>query len=252
MNRVSLIKEALSEFSAAHDTSDGVAVETQCLYPSGGGVVVYVLVGTESCFVTERGDAVGQLYSHGVNVSNEDKALGSYWRSRGSVHGLQHKAGAIVAEKVPFDALSAAIILVANTASMFAHWALEKFSREPRVRLVDRVKPIVLGNFSKNRVSEEAHLIGASHRRYTFDYLVNLDGNNTLLVDAVLPHASSINSKVVAHMDVGRMANDTIIQRLVYDESDVWKSADLSLLGDAAQLVPITRLHKNLSFDRLH
>jgi hypothetical protein len=96
-------------------------------------------------------------------------------------------------------------------------------------------------------VQLDGRLTGKSSRQYHFDHVVTLNGNRRLVGDAVLPDASSINSRAIANMDVGRLDDPSIIQRIVYDDEQEWDSADLNLLQMAATLVPYSKFERSLS-----
>lgn len=53
--------------------------------------------------------------------------------------------------------------------------------------------------------------------------------------------ASSINSVLAANVDVKQAALKDLLQRIVCDDEDDWKAADIGLLGIGATVVPFSR-----------
>jgi len=71
--------------------------------------------------------------------------------------------------------------------------------------------------------------------------VVSLPDGRRLIVDAVMNEASSINSRVVANLDIRAANDDTISQRIIYDDDEGWSAADLNLLQVGAPAVPFSR-----------
>jgi hypothetical protein len=142
----------------------------------------------------------------------------------------------------------AAVVMVANASAAAAHGGIEHMRPATRPHdLRKELRDLLTRQFSKERVQLDGRLTGKSSRQYHFDHVVTLNGNRRLVGDAVLPDASSINSRAIANMDVGRLDDPSIIQRIVYDDEQEWDSADLNLLQMAATLVPYSKFERSLS-----
>ena len=61
-----------------------------------------------------------------------------------------------------------------------------------------------------------------------------------MAVDAVFKDTSSINARTIAHLDVKNTGDESIIQSIVYDDSDQWEAANLNLMRMAAPLLPFS------------
>jgi len=98
-------------------------------------------------------------------------------------------------------------------------------------------------------LNKKKTFVGASHKEHKFDYFLSLGGGDEgILIDAVLNDVSSINSKVVAHLDVAKTERPNLLQRIVYDDRDEdWKSSDLSLLRVGAVPLAFTELNTSLA-----
>ena len=214
---------------------DGVRVTTACMYPSNGFVRVMVRGGLETIVVSDEGEAVGEVLSAGVFLKNPDKIIAPLVRPQ----GLLVRDGAILTPRMPFDAAPLAISLVANASKEIAQWMYDhmKIKRERDFRKL-------LANFLKKtfeeRVSPEK-IIGASNKAHKFENVIHLPGNRRLIVDPVTNEASSINSRVVANLDVRAVNNRLIEQRIVYDDEESWSPADLNRLQVGATVVPFSR-----------
>jgi hypothetical protein len=101
--------------------------------------------------------------------------------------------------------------------------------------------------FSEERVESDRRLTGKSNRQYHFDHVVTLNHDHRLVVDAVLPDASSINARAIAHVDLARLEDPNIVQRIVYDDELEWEAADLNLLQMAATVVPYSGFSRAIS-----
>lgn len=77
-------------------------------------------------------------------------------------------------------------------------------------------------------------------RFYLFDSLISLDGGRILAVDAVFKDTSSINTRTIAHLDVNNTGDESVIQSIVYDDSDQWEASNLNLMRIAAPLLPFS------------
>jgi hypothetical protein len=242
VNNVGLIREALHAFIECVDEGERVAVPTLCLYPSNGTVTVYVTGGTRECIVSDGGGAIDEIAAHGLPVVDSPRLLKPFCKSR----GLVVHAGQIMSPPVPIEAVAATIALVANASSGAAHWGVHKIKTPHRRDIRAALAQVLEGRFGKDRVLAEQHLTGQSTRRYRFDHIVMLGGDRRLLIDAVIPEASSVNAKAIAHIDLKQTEDPNLVQRVVYDEEDHWDAADLSLLQMAAGLVPFSMVQPNL------
>jgi len=62
----------------------------------------------------------------------------------------------------------------------------------------------------------------------------------------VVPDASSVNSAVVAHIDLKMKHLPDVEQRIIYDDSQPWRAEDIQLLKAGARPVPISSLRQSL------
>jgi hypothetical protein len=98
--------------------------------------------------------------------------------------------------------------------------------------------------FLKRRFGEKISqpVLTGARKPHRIDYLIPLGDHRRLALDAVVPDASSINSAIVAHIDLRDAKIEGLEQRLVFDDSAPWKAADLNLLRVGAPPVAFSRL----------
>jgi hypothetical protein len=136
--------------------------------------------------------------------------------------------------------LAATIVIVANASKESAH------------RLIDSMRPRPLRNFrlelEKLLEAEFGHMplrrsipIVGLYKPHKFDYVIHVSEQRQLILNAVTPDMNSINSAVVAHLDVREAKLPSVVQRIVYDDEEKWRAEDLSLLSIGAPAIPFSR-----------
>jgi hypothetical protein len=98
-----------------------------------------------------------------------------------------------------------------------------------------------LGRYFHDNLKQDTPIVGASNKPRKFVYVVYLNGERRLLIDAVTNDAGSINARLVSNLDVRMTKNPLIDQLIVYDDSMKWNSSDLKLLELGAPTVPFSR-----------
>lgn len=242
MSILDITAQALSTWPETKLRANEVVVPTHCLYPSNGIVNVFVVGGERKFQVNDGGGALDEFKSGGGFTYNDIAVV----RSIAKAHGLEvSESGMIHSPLVETEQLVGTIVLVANASKEAAH-ALEvrikavprKNFRELLASLIDAER--VHGLFVD--VSVHRAITGASTKSHKFDYDISLVGNKRLLLDTVVPEASSINSVLAANLDVKAAELPKTYQRIVYDNQDNWRSADLALLQLGAIVVPFSNL----------
>jgi hypothetical protein len=206
------------------------------MYPSNGLVRVYVKSGSERAVVSDEGEAVGEILSAGIDVSNVSKLV----RHIVVEQGLAISGGIITTGAIPVGALPVAIPLVANVAKDVANWLYDhkKLKRSKDFRTI--LSNYLESAFSE-RLSRDERIIGASNKSHRFANVVSFPNGRKLVVDAVAKDPSSINSRVVANLDIRTNGNPMVDQRIVYDDAEAWTSADLNLLNVGAPAIPFSK-----------
>ena len=242
MNELEFVREALSSFLGVEQSAERVAVATHCLYPSNAGVTVFVSGGPNAAIVSDEGGAIDELSTHNRMVLGPDKFLRRFCRSS----GLKAEQGKIYSPAVPAEKLHSAVVLVANASAAAAHYGVGHIKLHHRRDLRKELRGILERSFERDRVETDRELVGNSSRPYRFDHVIRINANRLLVIDAVLAEANSINAHAIAHIDLGQVEDENIVQRMVYDDQDEWRSADLNLLQMASTLVPLSGLEPAL------
>ena len=239
MNLATVISGQMSSMHAPFGIQNGARLNTHCLYPSNAMVQVAIMGQGSSYFVTDDGGAFKEAEHAGADLRNQDHKYKRLLEKQ----GLFMDRGTIYSTPVPIEAISAAILLVANASkevadSIFQQW---KIARERDFRIL--LRNMVKSEFKSVQVTEET-IAGTSNKPHTFDNVVHFPDGSRLIIDAVLRDANSINSRLVANIDVRAAQYPRTVQRIVYDDTEDWQSADLSLLDISG--VPVVAFSKSL------
>jgi hypothetical protein len=229
------IAHGLADLTSVELVSDGIRVTTHCMYPSNGLIRVTVRGGKESVVVSDDGGAAGEALAAGIPVGEHTRPLSQLVKGQ----GLIISDGVILSPRMPAEGVVLGILHVANASQEVARWLFEhtkiRHTRDFRLLLSD----FLVKRFDGSVVQET--IIGHSRKPHKFANVIRLSGGRRLIVDPVAHEASSINARVVANLDV-RSTNDPLIeQRIVYDDEEEWKPADLNLLQVGATVVPFSQ-----------
>lgn len=234
------IKEALCSSISVTQLEDGVRVTTHCLYPSNGTVTVTIRPGLGGYIVGDDRGATSEAWSCGLATLATDKQIRPLLKS----YGLHVNNGEILSPPVGENELAAAILLVANAAKDVADWSLAHLRERPKRNFKAELASLLERHFHGNL--KHLPIVGLSNRQYNFDHVVLLSNDRRLIIDAVVNDPSSINSRVVANLDV-RMVNDVKIEQLiVYDDDAPWSSSDLKVLEVGARTVPFSNAEREI------
>jgi len=239
---VASIEAALGGWTHLSSIERGVRVATHCLYPSNATVAVVVAQRGDGLFrVDDDGQALDEVSQSVLTSQQLPKLMSGIVRHRGCELTSR---GEIISPCVKEAELRAAVILVAN-ASKAAAEHLVSSVRPPR-KDMRRVIEDLLDLKFKDRWRRDGRIAGASNKEHGFDYIVRLANGRQLALDFVVPDASSVNSAVVAHLDVRQKKAADLEQRIVYDDTLPWRSEDIQLLKVGARPVPISSLKQSL------
>ena len=229
-----VLREGLEQLTSCVSLDDGVCVTTHCMYPSNGLVQVYVRGGSNYVVVSDDGGALSEAMSAGIpNIPLE-----GYLKRFLADQGLSISDGVISSPRVPIDAAPMAVMLVANAAKDMAQWLYDN-AKLKRVRDFRKLLAGFLEKTFKEHLEHKA-IIAGEFKAHEFANVITLRSGHRLIVDPVWNDASSINSRVVANLDVKAAKNPHVHQRIVYDDEDTWSAADLNLLGLGAIPVPFS------------
>jgi hypothetical protein len=230
------IENELRHLASVTRIAGGVRVMTHCLYPSNSLVQVVVRGGPNTIIVSDDGGASGDALSAGIPVKDYARTLSHLVTEQ----GLFIKGGVVFSPQLPTAAAPAAILHVANASQEVARWLYDHLkiprTRDFRVALAEFLRTKFVDRLIQNET-----IVGHSQKPHRFANIIELLLGRRLIVDPVSHDASSINSRVIANLDVKANNNPLIEQRIVYDDDEAWTAADLNLLQVGAYAIPFSR-----------
>jgi hypothetical protein len=235
------VEAALGRWFTPVVVDRGIRIATHCLYPSNSAVAVTV---------TQRGDLF-RVDDNGAALDEVSQSVQTEQPLRSLMKGIvKHRGcqlterGEIMSPSVHANDLKAAIVLVANASQAVAEHLLSS-ARPPRRDLKSVIEALLDSKF-KDKWTKNSKIAGVSTKEHGFDYLINLGSGRQLAMDFVVPDASSVNSAVVSHLDVQMKKNPNLEQRIIYDDTQVWRASDIELLKAGARPVPFSTLKQSL------
>ncbi len=229
------IKDALQSVQAIVADDDELRVTTQCLYPTNNLVRISIRGGTDTFVVSDMGGAVRAAASVGLPGHATDRAIANIVRKQ----GLVVANGTIACPPVALSDLGAAAVMVANASKEVADWCFDTFKFKHQ-----RNFKKMLAELMKTRFGDELKtgfpVTGKSSKRHFFEYAIT-SADRILLIDSVLRDSASVNSRVVANLDVRQIGDARFSQFVIYDDADEWPPSDLMLLKMAAPIIPFSR-----------
>jgi hypothetical protein len=218
-------------------------IPTFMTYPSNAAVMVYVEGGTRHFTLSDGGGAVGVLNGSGGYRVDGLSILKQHCQS--TEFYTTNRGWISTRKPVDQNSFTSVVSLIAQ------------FSFEASVNLLKQFKPEKHSDFRvdlerdldrrfKDHMSRKGHLVGNSNKKQTFDYIIRIPGDRIIAIDAVVPDASSINSALVAHLDLKATGRRDIGQMIIYDDRQKWKSSDLVLLGMGALPTAYSSVHQAL------
>jgi hypothetical protein len=232
MMRNEQIKKAFCDVTIVTDITDGFLVSTQCLYPSNGAVSVAIRGRGNSYVISDDGGALGELRSAGLHQTPTDRQIRAIVQNM----GLKVENGQIYSPPVSQEAIPYASMIVANAAKTVADWGLDHLRFAVPRNFRQDLTELLQRHFHDN-MKDDQPIVGASNKPHKFGHVVYLENEKRLLIDPVVNDSSSINSRLVANLDVKMKKDSKIEQLIVYDDSAKWAAADLNLLQVGAKII---------------
>lgn len=212
---------------------------THCQLPNGSLLKLRIRPAGEQMWIVSDGgaaldEAVASGISHPAFTLNVRRAI----RSK----GLSFVDGRIESPKIDLSSLFVATVVVANATRDVAEALLMVGSDTTELTLSRRTRELLVSKFHSWVVAKAVTLSGASERLHKFDNALDLPDGRRVLIDIVKHQGNSINSTVVANLDVRRLENPHLIQRIVFDPEANWKPEEIALLGVGATPVALPSL----------
>lgn len=235
------IHSALETLSSCTETDQGSCVTTHCRYPSFDPVNVFIVGYGDGYKVHDGGGAIRSAWDHGRDVPLIRRMLARQAIS----HHLSLVEDSLIADVPSKDWLASAILSVANASSAAAHAAVERIVIAAEATLRELIYQILLETVPMPKIQKEHEFRGTSGKRHRFDFAVQRDADEWLVLDAVAPHPVSIASKYVAFSDTKAPSSPIVGRFAVYDRP--LEPEDASLLAQVADLVPFASLRQGVT-----
>lgn len=229
------LRDLLAASTLVSQLEDGLRVTTQCLYPSNKSVAVTIR-GNHSFVISDDAGATLELQSTGFSDTVSERKLKGLVQPQ----GLLARDGTIYSPAVTLSAIPAAVMLVANASKEVADWGAEHLKFRVKRNFKAELTALLNRHFH-DTLKHDTPILGASNKPHKFGHVIYLAGERRLIIDPVINDPSSINSRVVANMDVKMAADPAISQLIVYDDTVNWASADLKLLELGARTVAFSQ-----------
>lgn len=242
MSLQNIISNGLASFLDLKVIDSGFSVKTHCLYPSNATVSVTIRGGESGYTVMDDGAAMREASMAGAVFG---KSLRKYEKIAHK-QGLLLSNGIVKSPPVPASAVPAAIILVANASKELADHIFLTWKGSPKRDFKESVKQLLSVTFPTVRVTEKG-FSGESNRVHLFENVIQMKSGGSLVIDPVLRDANSINSRIVAHLDLQKANIEGLQQRIVFDDEEKWQSSELNMLQfSGVPIVPFSRMTKSL------
>lgn len=233
MLRCAEISALLSEYAECFETRHGVRLKTQCLYPSFERVEVFIIGFGEGAIVHDGGGALRSAWIHG----SEGQGLNRRFAK------ISHKFGCDFADKqfrVTVEDTSwlyGAVLAVANASADAARSAVQKIRLASEYSIIHKAKAVFDDAPYAPETRLEYSFAGESGKQHSFDLAV-FHGNKVALIDAVVPHHTSIAAKYLAFSDTPRSSK--IFKYAVFDGE--LSTPDKTLISDVADLIELSAM----------
>ncbi len=236
------VSEIVERFARVREHGQYVVVPTFSFYPSNAMVKVFVEGEEDHYVVSDGGGALDTLHGAGGYAVPYSKVIGTLARRRNFKLSSE---GWLISPRVDAARLTGAITETVELSKTCAEVLLRHFRVQEAADFRSAIDKHLEGRFH-SAVSKRVHLPGASNKAHTFDYLVKLPHDRSLVIDTVVPDASSINAALVSHLDLKNAGRHDVAQAIVYDDSAPWKSSDLAPLRIAAPPIAYSSFDEQL------
>lgn len=222
---------AMAQFNLCVETQDGSRVVTHCMYPSFDPVHVYVARFGEGFKVHDGAGAHRSAWSHGREEAVVAKAL-KRWSTRYSLTILDNSALSCTVKDASW--LTGAILAVANASAGAANEVVEHIASATETALKERIYNVLTEVTPQKSLHRDFEIRGKSGKLHAFDFGIQRNPDEVILMDAVAPHHVSVSAKYVAFADAG--GHSGFRKYAVYDRE--LDNGDTALLQQVADLMP--------------
>ena len=218
---------------------DGFVITTHCQLPNGSLIKVRIRpAGGDHWIVSDGGAALDEAVASGIEAPAFNLNIRRAIRSK----GLSFVDGRLETPRIKVESLFNAVVVIANASRDIAEALLMIGADFSEQRLGRRAREILISRFHTWVLSKPVTISGASERVHRFETALKLPDGRRILIDTVKHQGNSINSAVVSNLDIRRLEDPKIVQRIVFDPGENWKPEEIDLLSVGATPVALPGL----------
>jgi hypothetical protein len=206
--------------------------------PNGSLIQLRVRRMGDRWIVSDDGAALDEAMASGVDSPTFSLNVRRAVRQK----GLEISEGRIESPRVGQESLFNAVVVVANAVRDIADAFIMIGDPKQDGALDKRTRSILVHRFPSWVSRMPLYINGASERIHKIDNVLMLPDGRKLLVDTVKHQGNSINSAVVSNLDIARLNDPKIVQRIVFDADEKWKPEEIELLEVGARPVAVSSL----------
>ncbi len=236
------ICEILRNLHTCDHSNGTIRFTTMVQAPSGSLITIYVRPHGDRWVVSDGGSSFAEAMSAGLDEPRINLSVRRALRAA----GMRFSDGAIETDPITIDRVQQAAIAVSNLSRDIAESLIAIGRDESELSLDRRTKRLLIQRFQSWVAHGPVMIRGESEVDHKFDTVLNLPDGRKVLIDTVNHHRNSINSVVVANLDIKNLQNDKIVQRIVFDPADKWKIEDINLLKAGALPVSLPNLTESI------
>lgn len=233
MSIIQTVKRELDNWVQPIEAGSHVVVPMLSLYPSNAPVQVMIEGGVSNFIVSDGGGALTELHAVG---GHSVRAI-RYMREACAHAGLKVSPSGWIYSSINSEKmLATTIALVADASRTAAINMIRHFKPEADYNFKLEFERFIENSFAR-QIERKGKLLGASNKSHSFDYIIDIKEVGKVAIDAVTPDANSINSAIVAHLDLSNAHRKDVRQFIVYDDRAKWRASDLALLSVGAPTI---------------
>lgn len=228
------VRHAICEGRGFAPCDGGFRVLSDVIMPSGGMIYVHFQARTDHLMAHDGGAAFDELARHAIEI----KTLKGVRTMLGETGFSLSDDGMIWRDRFTAGQASDAISLIADASQRAAAYMMARGKVRTGVPLDQQLRDTLRGRFPYGRPN---YSFAGKHRQHTFDFGL-VDGDRTILLQAVNPESSSIASAIVKSLDAKAVEGTNVTSIFVFDKGDHWSSGALNMLDLGGRRMEIEAL----------
>lgn len=227
-----LVRKSICDGRGFAPTGDGFRVLSDTMMPSGAVIHVHFQARTDHLMAHDGGAAFDELNRFAVEIGTMKGVRAMLAETNFSLTD----DGVIWRERFSPAQASDAISMIADASVRAAAYMMARGKVRAGLPLDQRLRDAMRSRFPQGRPN---FTFAGKHRQHTFDFGV-VEGDRTILLQAVGPEQSSIASAIVKSLDAKAVEGSNVVSIFVFDPADHWTSGSLNMLDLGGRGVEIS------------